>query len=490
MKLAQLLQDVEIREVACLLTAEIQDVCYRSDQCGPGSVFVCIKGYRTDGHEYIGEALARGAVCVVVSETQPREIPHLLVENTRQALAIMARNWLGNPASRLRLVGVTGTNGKTSVTYMVRSLLEEMGCRVGLIGTNGSLLGDRQWPGERTTPESLELQRLLRQMADGGADTVVMEVSSHSLSLDRVHGCRFAAAGFTNLTRDHLDFHKTMEQYRAAKAKLFTLCDAGVFLTDDPSAEWMMKHCDGQKLTCSMEKPADLRAQALEWTPQGSRLELMYNGLSKEVWLPMPGRFSVCNALVAAGLCLALGCEFDSVCQGLERVPRVRGRLEVLPLSLPFTVVIDYAHTPDGLQQVLETVREFTKGRVITLFGCGGDRDRTKRPLMGEIAARLSDLVVLTSDNPRSESPQAILEDIRKGMGNACPCCQLADRRAAIRQALSMAQPGDVVLLAGKGHEMYQTLRDCTIPFDERAIVEEWQKGTPQRRLEKQEEAQ
>lgn len=475
MELQHVLEGIEIEKSNVDLTQDITSVCYSSRDCIPGSVFVCIKGFQTDGHKYIGDALKRGAVCVVASDVQPEDVPCVLVKDTRKALALMGCNWFQHPSKKFQLIGITGTNGKTSTTYMIKSILEEGGRKVGLIGTNHNMIGDKVLPTDRTTPESFELQKLFAEMVEEGVDTVVMEVSSHSLALDRVYGCAFDVGVFTNLTQDHLDFHKTMEAYLEAKAKLFTMCTVGIINRDDPAADALLKASTAQNFTYGMERnDCSVMAKNVRMTAKGVEFELLHDDAIDRIRMNIPGRFTVYNALAAITTCLTLGVPSEQIKQGLWKIQGVKGRIEVVPTVTPYTVIIDYAHTPDGLVNVINSVKDFAKGRVITLFGCGGDRDRTKRPIMGKVASDLSDFCIVTSDNPRSEDPQAIVNDILEGMKDAkCGYDVVVNRKEAIAHALRIAQPDDIIILAGKGHETYQILKEGTIHFDEREVVAE-----------------
>lgn len=474
MKLQELLKGVAVLSSTADGEAEIGEVRYDSRAVGKGDLFVAIRGYATDGHKYIEKALEQGAAAVVCEEA-PEGAPAVVVENSRKALAEIAANRFGHPADSMVMLGVTGTNGKTTTTYLVKHMLEDAGHKVGLIGTNQNLIGSEVIETERTTPESYELHALFARMRDAGCTHVIMEVSSHSLVLDRVHGIRFAVGAFTNLTQDHLDFHKTMENYRQAKAILFTVSDRGVINLDDAAADKMLADAKCPCLTYSCGKPeATLCATALQLHADGVEFDARYNGETAHVRLPIPGHFSVENALNALGMVLALGMPLADAAKSMATATGVKGRVEVVPTDTDYTVLIDYAHTPDGLKNILSTVCGFADARVLVVFGCGGDRDRTKRAEMGRIAARLADEVIVTSDNPRTENPYAILHEILAGMADsATPFAVLESRREAIAYALDHARTGDVVVLAGKGHETYQVVGAETLPLDERQVVRE-----------------
>ena len=474
MKLRQLLLGAAPLGASADLEMEIYGISYDTRALRPGDLFVALEGEKEDGHQHMAEALALGAAAVLCRTAPEGECPWVRVADTRAALAVVSANWFGHPAERLTVIGVTGTNGKTTTTNLIKTMLEEvLGAKVGLIGTNRILIADRELPARRTTPESWELHRLFRQMACAGCTHVVMEVSSHALALHRTDGIPFRVGVFTNLTQDHLDFHHTMEAYRDAKGKLFAQSEAAVLNLDDEGGRWYASHVSCPVLTYSEGKDeAWLTARNVTLLPRSVRFEAVTRGSIARVELPIPGGFTLYNALAALGAGLALGLPLDRLAPALSRAKGVKGRIEVVDVPAEFTVLIDYAHTPDALENILTTVRSFTPGRLICLFGCGGDRDATKRAPMGEIAGALSDYVVLTSDNPRSEDPHAILRDILKGMTDCdTPRLVVPDRREAIRAALSMARPGDVVLLAGKGHETYQEVSGSFRHLDEREEV-------------------
>lgn len=475
MKLQELLAGVAVQSRTAAPELEIGEVRYDSRAVEKGDLFVAIRGYATDGHRYIEKALAQGAAAVVCEEA-PAGAPAVVVENSRRALAEIAANRFGHPADSMVMLGVTGTNGKTTTTYLVKHILEQAGHTVGLIGTNQNLIGSEVIETERTTPESYELQALFARMRDAGCTHVIMEVSSHSLVLDRVHGIRFAVGAFTNLTQDHLDFHKTMEEYRRAKARLFAVSDRGVINLDDPAAGAMLADALCPCLTFSCEKDAaDLTARNIGLHADGVSFLANTRGELARVRLAIPGHFSVENALAALGIALQLDMPLADAAKALATATGVKGRVEVVPIDTDYTVLIDYAHSPDGVENVLRTVRGFAKGRVVALFGCGGDRDRTKRPKMGAIAAALADFCIVTSDNPRTEEPQAIIDDILEGMKDTkTPTQVIVDRPEAIRWALAHARKEDIIVLMGKGHETYQEVNHVKHHMDEREIVADY----------------
>ena len=473
MRLNQLLAGVALTERR-VGDVECSGICYDTRTMEPGCLFVALPGYKTDGHKYIAQALEQGAAAVLCQHPPEGEGPWLVTPDARAALAAVSANWFGHPARDLTLLAVTGTNGKTTTTYLLKAMLEGvLGARVGLIGTNQNMVGEEVLPAHRTTPESYEVQQLLREMADAGCTHVVMEASSHALVLHRLDGLRFQAGIFTNLTQDHLDFHGTMEAYRDAKGLLFRQSDVAVLNLDDGAGRYFAQTVSVPRLTYSERRDeADLTAKNLRLFPDRVEFEAVARGEIARVRLPIPGGFTVYNALGVLSCGLALGLPLADCAAALAKAPGVKGRVEVVPVPADFAVIIDYAHTPDALENILTTVRDFTAGRVICLFGCGGDRDRTKRPRMGAIAGSLSDVAVVTSDNPRTEEPEAIIRDILPGLeGTAAEVVVEPDRRAAIRRALSLAKTGDTVVLAGKGHETYQEVGTRVLHLDEREEV-------------------
>ena len=452
---------------------EIHDLTLDSRAAGEGSLFLALHGAREDGADYAKEAAARGAVCVV-TEHAAEGVPCVLVPDAHEAAAKLAARWYGEPAGRMTVVGVTGTNGKTTTTYLLKQLLERcLGAKVGLIGTNQNMIGDAVLPAERTTPDALTLQRLLREMADAGCTHVVMEVSSHAISLERIGGIHFDVAAFTNLTEDHLDFHKTMDAYCEAKAELFRRCRLAVVNADDSYSDRILAAAACPVLTTGVHRPADLRGEDLELLAQGIRFTAVSGEERAAVSLPIPGKFTVYNALTVMGIAKQLGISLTDCAAALKTASGVKGRVEVVPTpGKPYSILIDYAHTPDGLENVLSSVKDFCKGRVIAVFGCGGDRDPMKRPIMGHIGVKLSDFAVITSDNPRTEDPMAIIEDILTGVKQEDgEYIVIEDRRAAIRYAMDIGKKDDIIILAGKGHETYQDIGGVKRHLDEREEV-------------------
>ncbi len=475
MKLAQLLEGIPVQTLRADPELEITGVSYDSRTTRPGELFVAIPGFAADGHRFIPMALEKGAAAVLCERPPEGETPYVQVPSAREALAVLGANWFGHPADGLTVVGVTGTNGKTTVTYLLKTVLERaLGARVGLIGTIQNMIGDEALDTERTTPENFELQALFARMRDAGCTHVVMEVSSHALALHRVDCIPFAVGVFTNLTEDHLDFHKTMEAYRQAKAILFTRCGTGVINLDDDAADRMIADARCPVTTYAVRaEHADLRAEDIDLQADHVAFTAAAGGARCPVRLGIPGGFTVYNALAVLGAAMALGVALPDAAAALGAARGVKGRVEVVPTpGKDYTVLIDYAHTPDGLENVLRAVRGFCRGRVIAVFGCGGDRDPIKRPIMGRIGVEGSDLAVITSDNPRTEDPAAIIRQIVAGVeGTDRPYVVIENRREAIRWAMDHAQKDDIIVLAGKGHETYQILGTVKTHLDEREEV-------------------
>ncbi|MDX2227115.1 MAG: UDP-N-acetylmuramoyl-L-alanyl-D-glutamate--2,6-diaminopimelate ligase [Verrucomicrobiae bacterium] len=481
--MTDLFKHIETLRIDGGVAGDVTGVSYDSRRVLPGHVFVAVPGQRTDGNSFVEAALDRGAVAVVetVDRKPFRRETHVTVANARRALAGLSAAYHGFPDQSLKMIGITGTNGKTTTAFMVKHLLESCGIRSGLLGTVRYEVGDRVIPAARTTPEAPEIHEMLATMKQAGCGACVMEVSSHALAQDRVHGLDFDVAAFTNLTQDHLDYHKSMEDYFAAKALLFQSLGrkektaVAVLNTDDDSGLVLMEKIPMQarKVSYGIDTPASLRARILSLEGRGCRFVLVQAGQEQEVTLPMTGRHNVSNALCALGIGLSLGLDTAGMIAALATLRGVPGRLEAVAHRLPFDVFVDYAHTDDALRNVLRTVREFARGRVILVFGCGGSRDAKKRPLMGRVASELADFSVLTSDNPRKENPADILRQISAGFGGAEKHAVIEDRREAIFRALSMARENDIVLVAGKGHETYQEFADAIVPFDDREVVAE-----------------
>ena len=476
MKLRELLKDIQVLECTVDMDLDIDHVAYDSRKVEKGGLFVAISGFASDGNRFIPMALEKSAGAVVTAKKPEGNVPYVLVENDRLALALIGCNFYGHPAKAMTLIGVTGTNGKTSTTLILKQVLEAVtGCKAGLIGTMENHIGDVVIPTERTTPESFELQALFAQMRSAGCRYAIMEVSSHAIALDRVGGVHFDVAAFTNLTEDHLDFHKTMEAYCDTKAELFARCDVGVLNRDD---EWFSRI--GAKAKCpvvttSAKGEAGIWAKNASLKSDGVAFTAVSDGKEYAVELPIPGRFTVYNVLTVLGIVKALGIDLAEAAAALKNVQGVKGRIEVVPTpGKPYTILIDYAHTPDGLENVLRSVRDFCKGRLICVFGCGGDRDPMKRPIMGRIGVELADLAIITSDNPRTEEPSAIIRDIVAGVNPAMGTYKIIENRTqAIEYAMDIGEKDDIIILAGKGHETYQEIRGVKHHLDEREIVAE-----------------
>jgi UDP-N-acetylmuramoyl-L-alanyl-D-glutamate--2,6-diaminopimelate ligase len=466
-------------------SVEITSLAYDSRRVAAGALFFCIDGHERDGHDFAPAAVADGATALVVERSLSLGVPELLVDSSRAAMGPLAARFHGDPTPELRVVGVTGTNGKTTTAHLVRALLEASGERCGLLGTVKSVVAGVERPATRTTPEAIDLQADFRAMLDGGEGCCAMEVSSHALALGRTDAVRFAAAIFTNLTQDHLDFHDTMEDYFQAKRRLFVpqVADmkpgVAVVNLDDPYGRRLADELDGA-VTFAIDTDAHYRAHDVRVDLTGSRFRLSTPAGERSLALPLPGRFNVANALAALATTHSLGAHLDTLIEALERGVRVPGRVEPVEEGQGFAVLVDYAHTPDSLENVLSAAHEAGDGRVICVFGAGGDRDRGKRPLMGEIGARLADVLVVTSDNPRSEDPEAIIAEIMTGAirasrpAGAPPVATEVDRRAAIERAVHIAQDGDVLVIAGKGHEQGQEFAGgAKIPFDDVTVARE-----------------
>ena len=453
---------------------EISGVTYNARNVKDGKAFVCVCGPTHDGHEDAMLATENGAA-VIIAERDTGADNQILVNDTHAVYGDMCANWFGRPADDMTIIGVTGTNGKTSVTYMLKAILERNGEKVGLIGTIQNMIGDEVFEAKNTTPGAYELQELFSKMKAAGCTYVIMEVSSHALDQRRVEGIHFKLAMFTNLSQDHLDYHKTMESYLEAKKKLFTVCDIAVLNQDDSCFESLKENLDCKVITYSAKSDAaDYTAHNIEYRPDGIVYDLVGYATISRVRLSTGGRFSVYNSMCAGVAAIALGYSIASVSDALALLPGVKGRAEVVPTGKDFTVIIDYAHTPDGLKNILKTFRECKKNRLVALFGCGGDRDKTKRPQMGEIAAHYADFAIVTSDNPRTEKPDEIIKDILVGMENTkTPYKVIENRIEAIHFAIKNAQAGDIIVLAGKGHETYQILNTGTIHLDEREVVKD-----------------
>ena len=471
--LARPLSDLVIalreREIRGDPSVQVTDAIYRSGDAGPGSLFFCVPGSETDGHDWAAEAVSRGATAIVVERWVETDAAQVLVRSVREAMGPISAEFYGRPADRMTMVGITGTNGKTTTTYLVESVFRAAGLVPGVIGTTGIRIDGEPLPFPRTTPEAPDFHRLLADMESRGVEAVAMEVSSHGLHQHRVDGVRFACAVFTNLSQDHLDYHASMEEYFEAKARLFTpsMAERAALNADSPEGR-RLRRPDLPSLTFGLDPSADVRGTRVETTPEG--IAFRVDGL--EVRSVLRGLFNVENCLAAMAVARSLGIPDDVAAHGISDVRAVPGRVETVEAGQDFLVMVDYAHTPDGLENVLRAARPLAAGRLIAVFGCGGDRDHLKRPLMGRAATALADLAIITSDNPRSEDPMSIIAEIVTGAEEGSGSYVIeADRRAAIRLAVAQAGAGDVVVIAGKGHETTQEFADRTIAFDDREVA-------------------
>ncbi|HAT4251621.1 TPA: UDP-N-acetylmuramoyl-L-alanyl-D-glutamate--2,6-diaminopimelate ligase [Clostridium perfringens] len=477
MILKSLLKGLDYEVIKGNEESKVQNIRYDNRKIEQGDAFVCVKGFKVDGHSFICDAIKKGANVLIVQEdvSVQEDITIIKVRDTRKALAIMSSNYFGNPKDKLKIIGITGTNGKTTSAFIIKSILEKAGFMTGLIGTIANYIGNKKVDAVRTTPESYELHELFKNMVDAGVEYCVMEVSSHSLDLDRVYGIQFEEGIFTNLTRDHLDFHKTFENYYNAKFKLFERSNHSIINLDDPYGANIVKDIEERGVktkvsTFSIEKESDFKAFEIKSHSNGSEFKVNLEKV-EEFYINIPGEYNIYNSLGCIICAHNLNIPMDKIKEGLSDVV-IPGRCELVAKdkNLPYSIIIDYAHTPDGLENVLTTVKAFTKNRMISVFGCGGDRDKVKRPQMGKIGCELSDIVIITSDNPRSEEPMDIINDIVKPLNYDNFVIEV-NRKEAIRKAMNMALEGDVIVIAGKGHETYQILKDETIHFDEREVV-------------------
>ncbi len=498
--LSEVLKTINVLRVTGDFSGDVSSICYDSKKCGKNSLFVAITGLKTDGHQFIGEALDRGARFVVHEKDYipPPGVTAVQVSDSRRALGILGKNFYRNPSSRLCLIGITGTNGKTTVTYLLESILQAAGFTVGILGTVNYRYGGKVFPAPNTTPESFELQRIFGEMLESGISHVVAEVSSHAVDLRRVDDCAFDRGVFTNLSQDHLDYHRTMENYFRAKKRFFEeVLPAGnkpgkykmIVNGDDPWGRKLLEETATAALTYGIESRCDVMPESFTLSLEGIRAAVRAEGRVLPVVSPLIGKFNLYNILAATGAALSLGISDAHIWEGIERLRNVPGRLEKVSGAGEPAVFVDYAHTDDALRKVLQNLGEFKRGKIITVFGCGGDRDRGKRPLMGEAAAALSDVTIVTSDNPRTEDPLAIIAEIETGIrplarekvppealgknGRRKCYTLIPDRESAIRRAVAVAGADDIVLIAGKGHEDYQILGDRKIPFDDRSVARE-----------------
>ena len=479
MLLKDLTAGITIIENTVDLNLDISGICYDSRILRNGELFIAVRGYLTDGHKYINSAAEKGAVCVICEEKPQIMIPYILVADARKTLALISAAWFSHPADKLKIIGVTGTNGKTSVTCLIKHIIEKCSHdKVGLIGTNGNFIGDRELPATHTTPESYEFHGLLEKMVLEGCKYVIMEVSSHALYLNRVYGIMFEIGVFTNLTPDHLDFHDSMENYAKAKAKLFASSARCVINIDDEYSTIMTENANGPVITYAVNNgSADLVGKDIKLHNDKTEFCIISVGTINRVELPVPALFSVYNALASAAVAVSLGFEMTEIANSFQSYEGIKGRAEIIPTGHDFTVMVDYAHTPDALNNIISSVRTYTKGKVVTLFGCGGDRDVKKRPLMGRTVTELSDIAIITTDNPRNEEPGKIIADILTGIEDPnATYTVIENRREAIKYALERLNPSDVLIIAGKGHETYQIIGNEKIHFDDREVVADYLK--------------
>ena len=476
MKLQTVLKDISILSLHADKELEIGGVAYDSRRVKPGDLFVAVRGYSSDGHQFIPMAVEKGCAAVLCEEAPSGDVPYVLTDDSRLGLALAGRNFYRDPSREMTVIGITGTNGKTTTSILVKQILEKtLGAKVGLIGSISNMIGNEEFHAEHTTPESCDLQELFRRMVDEGCTHCVMEVSSHSLVLHRVAGTHFAVGLFTNLTQDHLDFHNTMEEYARAKSMLFPMCRAAAANADDAWAKTVMKDAPAPVYSFSAKSDhADLTARDIRLSPSGVRFLALEKGELVRVSLGLPGQFSVYNALAALACARMLDIPLKDAAEALATSHGAKGRVEPVPTDGNYSIFIDYAVTPDAIENVLTTLRDIAPARLVMLFGCGGDRDRKKRPIMGKIAADLADFVIVTSDNPRTEKPEDIIAEILPGVEQGkAPYKVICDRVEAIRWAIENHQEGDVILLCGKGHEDYQIIGHEKIHMDEREIVAE-----------------
>ncbi|MBM7624375.1 UDP-N-acetylmuramoyl-L-alanyl-D-glutamate--2,6-diaminopimelate ligase [Sporohalobacter salinus] len=486
-KLSEVVTGLNIEVIKGDLENKIAGIAYDSRKVESNYLFVCIEGFTNDGHDYIEEAINSGAMALLVEKEVEvdSEVTVIKTKDTRLGLAEVSAAFYDYPSQKLKVIGVTGTNGKTTNTYLIESILKKAGYKTGLIGTIKNKVGDQIFDSQRTTPEALDIEALFSQMAEKGVTHVIMEVSSHALDLKRVAKIDFDVAIFTNITQDHLDFHDSFNEYLTAKKKLFAgLQDSSektaIINIDDPYSDEFLETAKGEILTYSIEKDANLKAKDITVSPTGVEFILESAKGKIELDLNITGLFNVYNTLSAIGAGLSLGVDLKQIKDGLEEIQGIAGRFEIIKEAKDFGVIVDYAHTPDSLRNVLETAHDFVEGRIIVVFGCGGDRDKDKRPTMGQVATELADFAIVTSDNPRSEEPADIIADIEEGIkkadkvkGENSDYVVIEDRSKAINYGIKSAQPNDLVFIVGKGHETYQTFKDKTISFDDRKVARE-----------------
>lgn len=481
MKLKELLTKIPYEIIQGSDEIEIPNISWDSKRVKANSLFICVRSKNVDRHNYASAAIDKGAAALIVDrsiESIPRHITVIKVENTRKAMAFIANTFYDEPSKGFNLIGITGTNGKTSVSFFIAKILEYLGRKAGIIGTIENCIGDKILKTEKinpTTPDSMELQASFAEMVKEGVTDALVEVTSTALDKHRVDNCDFDIGIFTNLSQDHLDEHGTMENYKKAKMKLFKMCRLGIINADDEVYDDIKKNASCDVITYGIESPADFMAKNIKYSENGITFTLNFCGSNKNVQLNTLGKFNVYNSLASIAACYFLGIPIDVILDALSNITGVRGRFESVPNTKGYSIIVDYAHSPDSLKNILTSVRELTEKKVIVVFGCGGNRDKTKRPIMGEISGKFSDFCIITSDNPRKENPNTIIEDIEKGMKKTqCSYEKIPDRKMAIFAALTKSQAGDIVIIAGKGHENYQILGEKIIHFDDVEVVKEY----------------
>jgi UDP-N-acetylmuramoyl-L-alanyl-D-glutamate--2,6-diaminopimelate ligase len=481
MKLQKLLKNLHLLVPFKDGDLEITSIENDNRKVQKGSLFICIKGYTVDGHDFAESAVKNGAAAILAERPLSLDVPVILVKDTTRAMAVLADTLYGQPTKKLHLIGITGTNGKTTTSHLIEKIMVDAGQKTGLIGTMYTKIAEKTIETKNTTPESLTLQKTFQQMVEAGVNTAVMEVSSHALDLGRVHGCDYDVAVFTNLTQDHLDYHKTMDEYKRAKSLLFAQLGNtfdhhkpkfAVLNADDPASDMYSRSTAAHVITYGIDNKADIQAKNIQMTSSGTHFNLFVETEKFPIQMQLIGRFSVYNVLASIAASLVSGVEINEIIKSIESVEGVSGRFELVNAGQDFTVIVDYAHTPDSLENVLKTVQHFAKKRIFVIVGCGGDRDRTKRPLMAQIACQLATDPILTSDNPRSEDPLAILKEMEVGVAGE-KYKIIPDRKEAIHTAIQQATTGDVILIAGKGHETYQIIGNVVHDFDDRLVARE-----------------
>lgn len=489
MLLQYLIENLTDKVITGDTNIDINKIEYNSQKIEQNDIFVAIKGYKEDGNDYIKEAVEKGAVCIVTEDNlDASKLPNITivrVQNSRIALSLIASKYYDFPARKLKLIGITGTKGKTTTAYMIRDILNASGKKTGMIGTIYNTYGNVCIEASRTSPESLDLQKLLKDMVDAQMEYVVIEVSSHSLVLDRVYGLHFAIGIFTNLSQEHLDFHETMDNYLLAKSKLFEMCDFALVNGDDIHTPRLKKMIKCKTATFGLDNAVNITASDVRINNNNVEFKMYVNKMLETIVINIPGRFTVYNALAAIGTCSLLGAQMDAILLALSNI-KVPGRSEIIDVQKTFTVMVDYAHNPSSLEAILSSIKKYVKGRIICVFGCGGNRDKEKRPMMGEISGRLADFTVITTDNPRNEDPSIIMKEIEDGVKKTKGLYKIIEnRKDAIAFAMRIAWKNDLVLIAGKGHETYQELKNGKrIDFDERKVVKDIADKMPDKNIE------